>query len=641
MSGPLEVHISPQVRDGLVEDGTLLIELYVNEKRVLMERPALETVARTLQRLQKALRKKGRGRGRSPSPGPEASARGRAGGAAAEEAPVLLCGGDVVGEAEANRTAWRRATELRVPDGRGGFQPYAVRYRPPKIVQIDVPAVYRQPLVNCPIVTMFVAADCDGVHLDWFVRPTVRGSANAAPWAHAAEGPSFSPPRHLVDHDIYVRATPRRGRESGRPASHFFTRAIRDAPAPRLLELRRPYLEDARSRPGGSLRFVSYNILADCYSSTPSNKRSYCYAEVSGCLDSNYRFPLALQELNGYDAHVIGLQEVDTSLFHSSIAPWALAHGYTASHVAKAGDAREGCAMLLSSALEEEDRTFSCDITHRQLFAGEAGDGIIESVFPLPEARRKVLSELEELFSRYPRVARDLRERVNSVTQFKVVPLAEGAPGEPTDLIIGNTHLFYHPEADHIRFIQCYGVLECAHAIQRRIDQLEGRRSAIVLLGDFNSTRDTAAYDVLTGSARRAVPAAHPVWRYLNIFHWGRKTRTGHEEDDGGEGEGGGGGGGAHEGADAPPPDVTPSLRSPLEDGLEDSHGDAVEYTNFTPNFKGCLDYILVQRDRLAVAGVAPVPSAAELAENEGLPAPAFPSDHISLVADVALRGGR
>lgn len=62
------------------------------------------------------------------------------------------------------------------------------------------------------------------------------------------------------------------------------------------------------------------------------------------------------------------------------------------------------------------------------------------------------------------------------------------------------------------------------------------------------------------------------------------------------------------------------------------------EYTNYTPLFADCLDYIFYEKDKFEVEQVVPMPSKEELTLHDGLPSIVFPSDHISLCADLKLK---
>lgn len=62
------------------------------------------------------------------------------------------------------------------------------------------------------------------------------------------------------------------------------------------------------------------------------------------------------------------------------------------------------------------------------------------------------------------------------------------------------------------------------------------------------------------------------------------------------------------------------------------------EYTNYTVEFSGCLDYIYYQTERLEVEQVIPMPSNEEITLHIAIPSVVFPSDHISLCADLKLK---
>lgn len=58
-------------------------------------------------------------------------------------------------------------------------------------------------------------------------------------------------------------------------------------------------------------------------------------------------------------------------------------------------------------------------------------------------------------------------------------------------------------------------------------------------------------------------------------------------------------------------------------------------YTNFTVEFSACLDYIFYQTDFLKVSQVVPMPNEEELKLHSAIPSVVFPSDHISICADL------
>jgi len=62
------------------------------------------------------------------------------------------------------------------------------------------------------------------------------------------------------------------------------------------------------------------------------------------------------------------------------------------------------------------------------------------------------------------------------------------------------------------------------------------------------------------------------------------------------------------------------------------------EYTNFTNNFKGCLDYILYDYRLLKIRKLLPIPDKEICLKETALPNTQFPSDHIRLEAEFLIK---
>lgn len=65
---------------------------------------------------------------------------------------------------------------------------------------------------------------------------------------------------------------------------------------------------------------------------------------------------------------------------------------------------------------------------------------------------------------------------------------------------------------------------------------------------------------------------------------------------------------------------------------LESACGQPV-YTNYTPFFSGCLDYIFYDSRELTVSEVVPLPSHQQVVQNIAIPSIVIPSDHLALVS--------
>ena len=81
----------------------------------------------------------------------------------------------------------------------------------------------------------------------------------------------------------------------------------------------------------------------------------------------------------------------------------------------------------------------------------------------------------------------------------------------------------------------------------------------------------------------------------------------------------------------------TNSLRHELSllSGYESVYKKEPEFTNFTENFRGTLDYIWFSPESLNILAVSKVDDEGQLTDEGALPSSTRPSDHISLVTTV------
>merc|ERR1719456_846599 len=67
-------------------------------------------------------------------------------------------------------------------------------------------------------------------------------------------------------------------------------------------------------------------------------------------------------------------------------------------------------------------------------------------------------------------------------------------------------------------------------------------------------------------------------------------------------------------------------------------NGRAADYTNYTEDFKGTLDYIWYTSEQLVVLAISQVDDESQLSQETALPSSTRPSDHVSLVATFKFR---
>ena len=62
------------------------------------------------------------------------------------------------------------------------------------------------------------------------------------------------------------------------------------------------------------------------------------------------------------------------------------------------------------------------------------------------------------------------------------------------------------------------------------------------------------------------------------------------------------------------------------------------KFTNYTENFKGTLDHIFYNKDRLEVTHLLEIPDVSQAGRDKGLPSLLFPSDHVRIESILQLK---
>ncbi len=218
-------------------------------------------------------------------------------------------------------------------------------------------------------------------------------------------------------------------------------------------------------------------------------------------------------------------------------------------------------------------------------------------------------------------------------------------------LLVATTHLYYHPRGDHVRLVQVAVMMKFLQSKLEAYRQELGQEATIatMICGDFNSCPCIAAYKyVVSGS----VADAHPDWTVYKLTDLPKcecntKLRMQTEDAYDSDFE-----------SEATSTDVThlsiasatnqqaqrPNLPSTIDNfkGLNLEHPfhfhnvcGTKQVTNFTLGYTGILDYIFADSDHISVERTIPFPTHSELSEFVALPSVYFPSDHLSLVADL------
>lgn len=388
-------------------------------------------------------------------------------------------------------------------------------------------------------------------------------------WEVVGNKPIYIPTAKDIGKKLKLKCIPKSNKKIGPEVEIESDSVVENGPGVCPFEKRHTLAN--RLLPPGRFRVLSYNILADLYAETDvalAELFSYCPRHA---LKIDYRKQLFVKEILGYNADIVCLQEVDTKIFETDLT-FVLQ--------------LKGCEGIFTKKLS-------------------AGEGVAcfynTKRFKLLESHNIVLGEVLKTEPYCSHIWNKIHDNKTLVTRIgELGTSAQAIVLECLDkrgeiLIIGNTHLYFHPDADHIRLLQ--GGLIIAflqHLYDNISNKYRNSHVSIISCGDFNSVPECGIYKLMT---TKFVPEDFPDWKS--------------KEDEAVTGL---------------------TLSQPFS--IASACG-TPKYTNYTVGFADCLDYIYYQTDRLLVEQVVPLPSEEELKRHIAIPSIVFPSDHIALVADL------
>eukprot|EP00562_Extubocellulus_spinifer_P005953 CAMPEP_0178531410 /NCGR_PEP_ID=MMETSP0696-20121128/33411_1 /TAXON_ID=265572 /ORGANISM="Extubocellulus spinifer, Strain CCMP396" /LENGTH=954 /DNA_ID=CAMNT_0020163309 /DNA_START=339 /DNA_END=3203 /DNA_ORIENTATION=- len=417
------------------------------------------------------------------------------------------------------------------------------------------------------------------------------------------------------------------------------------------------------------LRVLTYNILADLYTSRDVDQHlMYAHCDLAHLMRWR-RMPMLMHEILAYQADVICLQEVDASIYHTLLQPVLNEKGYQGYYSNKASTQQEGCAMFWNTSCFEVAHEWDIKtISIRDLFAEHenhllSGDSCTSGGAKESKQLSKwnSMDEILDLMGKHDELRRIAREKTGQILQIATLTLKNPRDDDaantnvslkPRKMILANTHLFYHPMADHIRAMQAYVVCKKIDEVRRQ-DNLDPY--PLVFCGDLNSDPMSGAVQLLF--TRALLPDHHETWKHLHDYCWemgdneymiehgyiGNEETTAEDpvyvEETFKE---------AHEDEASldddsfsepfhPPPIVLPSSFPNLVSGCPDMP----EFTNFAVDFVETLDYVLAsetsknERYGFKPRKAAPMPNADEIERYIAMPNEFMPSDHVSVVCDL------
>lgn len=268
--------------------------------------------------------------------------------------------------------------------------------------------------------------------------------------------------------------TPRNGSKSGPSVECISTCEVEAGPGVCLFEPRHLYTQ--MRLPNHQFRVVTYNILADLYADSDYSRSTlfpYCPAYAL-CID--YRKQLFMKEILGYNGDIICLQEVDSKIFDLDLMPFLQMSNYVGTFKPK-GLTAEGLATFFNANKFSLVRNYGLNI----------GENI--STLDIFDDLWKKIQNNEPLVKRITE-----RSTAVQVTAIKAIDSNQ-------IVIIANTHLYFHPDANHIRLLQiafCMKYVEYVYQQTKEELKLDGNDISIIFCGDFNSFPECGIFKLMT-----------------------------------------------------------------------------------------------------------------------------------------------
>lgn len=332
--------------------------------------------------------------------------------------------------------------------------------------------------------------------------------------------------------------------------------------------------------PDTTFAVLSYNVLCEKY----ATRQMYGYTP-SWALVWDYRKEFILQEIMSYNADICCLQEVEMGQYEDYFAPKLQQNDY------------EGLFWPKSRArtMREDERKH---VDGCATFFNTRQYRLVD----------KQLIEFNQIALQRPdfKKTEDIFNRVMTKDNVAAIALLEHrATG--AKLLLANAHVHWDPEFRDVKLVQAAMLMEQLETIGNRFARMptqtqpesgvtppkyaNGKQIPMIICGDFNSTPDSGVYEFLS---RGDTAPDHPDF----MDHtYGTYTSEGLHHNY--------------------------ALRS--------AYGNIGELpvTNYTPGFRGVIDYIWYSSNTLANTGVLGEVDPAYLSRVVGFPNAHFPSEYV------------
>lgn len=618
------IKMSSKAREDLAyvakKDGTITISFnyrsQIRSKMFNLQRGSSERLAQTMERIQlnlnKLYKQENKKSKRKDTPLEQ------------ETITLILNGNKLDPDMTSNNEAWVDGAILQFKD-----QSFQVVTNCPKVESIKLPACPMSNLVMMPTISLMNSRieDCT---FSWH-RLNTRTNQNFGPadeeGIKVSSELAYMPNEDDVNQVLKFTCVPSNETRQG-PVYQATSSAIEMGPASCPFE-RRFAFTGARVSDPHKMRVVTYNILADLYADSDYSRTVLFGHCPTHALSLDYRRQLILKELSGYNADIICLQEVDKKEFTKVYEPYfKLMENCSGVYSPKGDQVAEGVATFVCNdtfEIIESHRTILSELIEplkQDHSLSQTSDQTTGAISEQDQEESSKVPEHPILNDRESQLAQDLLAKFNHFRDaiVKKESLRERFTKRHTVLqttliknkklsneysIIANTHLYFAPDADHIRLLQggvCVKYLEYMKEVYYKdlIVKSHGPNNDIklglILCGDMNSSPDCGLYQLLT---QGYIPEDYSDW-----------SSNTSERVEG----------------------LSLSTHLRLLSAYE-----GLNYTNYTPLFNGCLDYIYFEKDKFHRYSVVPLPDHDEITKIGGIPSDVFPSDHLSLIADLVV----
>ncbi|OAV99756.1 hypothetical protein PTTG_11708 [Puccinia triticina 1-1 BBBD Race 1] len=345
------------------------------------------------------------------------------------------------------------------------------------------------------------------------------------------------------------------------------------------------------SPPPETFTTMCYNILCERY----ATDRMYGYTP-SWALNWEYRKDLILQELMQYGADIICLQEVDVEQYEDFFVQSLKDQGYEGVFYPKSR------ARTMGS--EERRHVDGCATFFKT------------SMFQLIERECVEFNQIPMRSESHK--TEDMFNRVMTKDNIAVIALLEHRQSG-TRQIVANVHIHWDPEFRDVKLIQTAMLMDQISEISSRFARLpkrttlsnnyrvapsyaDGSQIPTIICGDFNSIPQSGVYDYLSTGL---IPPSHPDFCRNN---YGPYTQYG----------------------------IKHALK--LKSAYSNLDSKELPFTNYTPGFKGVIDYIWYSTESLQVIGLLGKIDDGYLKKVVGFPNAHFASDHVPVLAEFKVK---